>query len=158
LAPDRLYPADSPVGAVGTPGLMLRMPSRLYATKHNGSVAFQAVRSSPEFVRNNRTLGGGQWDAAMKAAPGTPAGWDSDQFGTDLASGDVGNLNFIEPDQCDDMHGVNVQGTTPTDATLQQASDCGKGDAIIYRGDNYTDALIRKIQASSVWTNPDKRT
>jgi hypothetical protein len=157
LAPDRLYPADSPVGSIGTAGLMLRMPTRLYATKHNASVNFQAVRSSPEFVRNNRTLGGGQWDAAMKAAPGTPAGWDFDQFGTDLASGDVGNLNFIEPDQCDDMHGVRTQGTTPTDSTLQPGSDCGK-DAIVYRGDNYTDALIKKIEASAVWKNTDKRT
>ncbi len=158
LAPDRIYPSDSPVGAIGTPGLMLRMPARLYATKHNASVNFQAVRSSPDFVRNNRTMGGGQWDAAMKAASGTPAGWDFDQLGTDLASGDVGNLNFLEPDQCDDMHGVKVQGTTAADSTLQLAGDCGKDDAILYRGDNYTDGLIRKIQASPVWTNTDKRT
>jgi hypothetical protein len=157
-APDRIYPPGSPVGATGTPGLMLRMPARLYATKHNTSVNFQAVRSSPDFVRNNRTMGGGQWDAALKAAPGTPAGWDVDQLGTDLARGDVGHLNFLEPDQCDDMHGVKVQGTTATDATLQLASDCGKDDAILYRGDNYTDYLIKKIEASSVWTNTDKRT
>jgi hypothetical protein len=158
LAPDRVYPADSPVGAIGTPGLMLRMPARLYATKHNASVAFQAVRSSPEFAGSNRSMGGGQWDAAMKAAPGTPAGWDVDRLGTDLASGDVGNLNFLEPDQCDDMHGVKVQGTTARDSTLQLASDCGKDDAILYRGDNYTDSLIRKIEASPVWKNADKRT
>ncbi len=158
LAPDRVYPAGSPVGAIGTPGLMLRMPARLYATKHNASVNFQAVRSSSEFVRSNRTMGGGQWDAAMKASPATPPGWDFDQLGTDLASGDVGNLNFLEPDQCDDMHGVKVQGTTSTDSTLQLASDCGKDDAILYRGDNYTDDLVRKIEASSVWKNTDKRT
>ncbi|HEX4566592.1 MAG TPA: alkaline phosphatase family protein, partial [Vicinamibacterales bacterium] len=106
----------------------------------------------------NRTMGGGQWDAAMKAAAGTPAGWDIDQLGTDLANGDVGNLNFLEPDQCDDMHGVKVQGTTATDSTLQLASDCGKDDAILFRGDNYTDYLIRKIEASSVWKNTNKRT
>jgi len=158
LAPDHVYPAGSPVGATGVPGLMLRMPARLYATKHNASVAFQAVRSSPEFARNNRTMGGGQWDAAMKAAPGTPAGWDVDQLGTDLANGDVGNLNFLEPDQCDDMHGVKVQGTTATDSTLQLASDCGKDDAILFRGDNYTDYLITRIEASPVWKNTDKRT
>ena len=75
-------------------------------------VAFQDVRSSPEFVRSNRTMGGGQWDAgACTQLRRTPAGWDVDQLGTDLLSGDVGNLNFLEPDQCDDMHGVNVQGT-----------------------------------------------
>ena len=157
LAPDRVYPADSPVRAIGTPGLMLRMPARLYATKHNESVNLQSVRSSPEFFRNNRTMGGGQWDAAMRAAAATPAGWDFDQLGTDLASGDVGNLNFLEPDQCDDMHGVKVEGTSATGSTVQ-ASDCGKDDAILYRGDNYADYLIKKIEASSVWTNTDKRT
>ena len=155
---DHVYPADSTVGAIGTPGLMLSMPARLYATKHNASVAFQAVRGSPEFARDNRTMGGGQWDAAMKAAASTPAGWDFDQLGTDLASGDVGNLNFLEPDQCDDMHGVKVQGTTAANSTLQLASDCGKDDAILYRGDNYADSLIKKIQASPVWKNTDKRT
>jgi len=157
LAPDHVYSADSPVGAIGVPGLMLRLPARLYVTKHNASVAFQAVRSSPEFARNNRTMGGGQWDAAMKAAAATPPGWDIDQLGTDLATGDVGNLNFLEPDLCDDMHGVTVQGTTARDSTLQLASDCGKDDAILFRGDNYTDYLIKKIEGSPVWRNTDKR-
>ncbi|HEX4568074.1 MAG TPA: hypothetical protein VH138_15670, partial [Vicinamibacterales bacterium] len=118
---------------------------------------FQAVRSSPEFVRNNRTMGGGQWDAAMKAAPGTPAGWDFDQLGTDLASGDIGNLNFLEPDICDDMHVVQVVGTLAGSPALRPASDCD-GDAIIYRGDNYVDYLIKKIEASPVWKNTAKRT
>jgi hypothetical protein len=157
LAADHVYPADSPVGAIGMPGLMLRMPARLYATKHNASVAFQDVRSSSEFVRNNRTMGGGQWDAALKAARSTPPGWDVDHLGTDLATGDVGNLNFLEPDQCDDMHGVKVEGTTAANPALQSASDCGKDDAILYRGDNYADYLITKIEASSVWKNADKR-
>jgi hypothetical protein len=157
LAPDTIYPAGSPVGAIGTPGLMLRMPGSLYATKHNESINFQAVRSAPDFVANNRTLGGGQFDAAMKVAPGTPAGWNLDQFSSDLASGDIGNLNFVEPDQCDDMHGVTLQGTVPPVTTLRTASDCA-GNALIYRGDNYTDYLIKKIQASAVWTNTEKRT
>ncbi|HVZ20575.1 MAG TPA: alkaline phosphatase family protein [Vicinamibacterales bacterium] len=156
LAPDHLYSPGSPVGAIGTPGLMLPMPARLYATKHNESMDFQHVRSSPDFARNNRTMGGGQWDAAMKAA-GTPPGWDMDQLGTDLARSDVGTLNFLEPDQCDDMHHVKVQGAVPGSATLVAASDCD-GDAIIYRGDNYTDYLIRKIEAAPVWTNVEQRT
>jgi hypothetical protein len=64
------------------------------------------VRSSPEFLANNRTMGGGQWDEALKAI--APAGWNIDQFSDDLASGDVGQLNILEPDQCDDMHGVTL--------------------------------------------------
>ncbi len=157
LADDHVYPAASPIGAIGTPGLQLRMPSSLYATKHNESVNFQAVRSAPDFVANNRTLGGGQWDEALRNAPSTPPGWNFDQFGADLASGDIGNLNFLESDQCDDMHGVTVQGTVPPSQTLKTASDCG-GNANIYRGDIYTDALIRKIQAANVWTSTAKRT
>jgi len=80
-----------------------------------------------------------------------------DQLGTDLSRGDIGTLNFLEPDQCDDMHGVKVQGTVSPGAMPIAASDCD-GNANIYRGDNYTDYLIRKIQAASVWTNTEKRT
>lgn len=156
VAPDHVYQSGSPVGAIGTPGLMVRLPGSAYAVKHNGSVFFQNVRSAPEFVSNNRTLGGGQWDEALMSSPNTPPGWNPDQFGTDLWSGDVGNVNFLEPDQCDDMHGVTVVGTIPPSTTTRAASDCA-GSALIYRGDLYTDYLIKKIQASPIWTNPQKR-
>jgi hypothetical protein len=56
------------------------------------------------------------------------------------------------------MHNITVQGTVPPSTTKISASDCSSGNAIIFRGDNYTDALIKKIQASPVWTNPQKRT
>ena len=156
IARDHVYSADSPVGARGNPDLQLPLPGSLYATKHNETMSFQNVRSAPEFVSSNRTMGGGQWDEAFRASPNTPAGWDLDQLGTDLWSGDVGNLNFLEPDQCDDMHGVTLRGTVPPSTTLVTASDC-TGSALTYRGDNYTDYLIQKIQASPVWTNTEKR-
>jgi len=152
-APDHVYQAGSPVGAIGNANLTLTLPGSLYATKHNESVNFQDVRSSAEFVSANRTMGGGQFDDALEKI--APTGWDIDQLGTDLWSGDVGQLNFLEPDQCDDMHGVTLQGTLP-DGTTKTASDCS-GNAMIYRGDNYTDYLIKKIQASPIWTNPEKR-
>jgi hypothetical protein len=156
LAHDHVYGAASPVGAIGNPNLMLTFPSGAYATKHNNTMAFQNVRSDPDFVANNRTMGGGQWDAAFMASPSTPAGWDTDQLGTDLASGDVGNLNFLVPDQCDDMHGIGVTGPIGGGPATGTASDCG-GNANIYRGDLYVDALIKKIEASPIWTNPQKR-
>jgi hypothetical protein len=160
VAPDHVYPAGtSPISTsttLGNPNLMLTFPSGLYATKHNETISFQNVRSAPEFVSSNRTMGGGQWDDAIRHSPNTPATWDIDQFGTDLASGDVGNLNFLEPDQCDDMHGVTVTGTIAGTTTTGTASDCG-GNANIFRADNYTDYLIRKIQASPIWTNTQKR-
>jgi hypothetical protein len=156
VAPDYLYTAEEPVGAIGTPGLQVRLAGSLYAAKHNGSVFFQNVRSSPDFLANNRTLGGGQWDAALAASPGAPVGWNPDQFGDDLQSGDVGQINILEPDQCDDMHGVTLVGTMPGSSTTKAASDCA-GNPLIYRGDKYTDYLIKKIQASPLWNNPQKR-
>jgi hypothetical protein len=156
VADDHLYPAGSPVGAIGTKGLRLPFPASLYMTKHNGTVAFQDVRSSPDFAKNNRTLGGGQWDDAIRRSPARPAGWNVDQFGADLQSGDVGQLNFLEPDQCDDMHGVKAPGTIEGTDTTAVASDCS-GPAGIYRGDLYVEWLVKKIETSALWTNAAKR-
>jgi hypothetical protein len=155
-APDKLYTADEPVGAIGKPNMAVRYAGALYAAKHNGSVFFQNVRSSPEFLQSNRTLGGGQWDDALANVADKPAGWEMDQFGKDLESGDVGQLNILEPDQCDDMHGVTLVGTVPGVTGTSPASDCA-GSALIYRGDKYTDYLIKKIKASPLWNNPNKR-
>jgi hypothetical protein len=156
VAPDHVFTADEPVGAIGTPGLNVRYAGALYAAKHNGSVFFQNVRSSADFATSNRTLGGGQWDDALAAVADKPAGWDVDQFSKDLQSGDVGQLNILEPDQCDDMHGVTLQGTMAGSTTVKAASDCA-GSALIYRGDKFTDTLVKKIKASPLWSNPNKR-
>jgi hypothetical protein len=153
--------------AVGTPGLNLPLPAGLYKTKHHPGMAYQNVRSASEFKFSNRTMGGGQWDAALKSttAYAVPAGYDYDQLGTDLANGTVGTLNFLVPDQCDDMHGITVKGTVAGSPTAVTASDCGSvannvptatGGAIITRGDNYVDALVKRIQASPLWKNPQK--
>jgi hypothetical protein len=156
IANDHVYLSSSPVGAIGNSHLMLPFPDALYATKHNPTLAFQNVRSAPDFNGANRTMGGGQWDEAIKRSPATPEGWDIDQLGTDLRNGDIANLNFLVPDQCDDMHGVKWTGTIEGSGEGAAPSDCG-GNAIIYRGDNYVDYLIRKIQDSPVWQNAHKR-
>ncbi|ANN70877.1 alkaline phosphatase family protein [Bordetella bronchialis] len=151
---DNAYPNGignnpTPIPSNGT----IPMPGNLYRTKHSPPMAFQDARLLPDFFFSNRTLGGGQFDANM--ANGTkyavPANYEVDQLGKDLESGDVGQLNFLIPDQCDDMHSttVNTAGGVP-------ASDCS-GNAIITRGDNYVDAIIRKIQASSLWKNTQRR-
>ncbi|MES2102881.1 MAG: phosphoesterase [Pseudomonadota bacterium] len=168
-AQDNVYAPGTMAGntaAVGNAQLTLPMPAGLYKTKHHPGMAYQNVRSAPEWKFSNRTLGGGQWDANLKnsSAYQVPAGYDFDQLGTDLASGNVGNLNFIMPDQCDDMHGISVKGTLNGAAVT--ASDCSSvannvptvtGGAIITRGDNYVDYLVKKIQASPLWKNPQKR-
>ncbi|MBO9686403.1 MAG: phosphoesterase [Mitsuaria chitosanitabida] len=153
--------------AVGNAALTLTMPAGLYKTKHHPGMAYQNVRSAPEFKYSNRTMGGGQWDATLKngTAYAVPANYDVDQLGTDLASGKVGQLNFLVPDQCDDMHGISVIGKLAGGGTAT-ASDCGSvannvaptsAANIITRGDNYVDALVKKIQASPLWKNPAKR-
>ncbi|HEX3849469.1 MAG TPA: hypothetical protein VHW01_00800 [Polyangiaceae bacterium] len=170
-AQDHLY-APGTIGGnaaqVGTPGLLLPLPAGLYKTKHHPGMAYQNVRSEPDFKFSNRTLGGGQWDSVLLNSTlyTPPANYDLDQFGTDLASGNFGQLNFVVPDQCDDMHSITVQGTVPPSTTKIAASDCGSisnnqpvatGGNIITRGDNYVDFLVKKIQASPSWQNPQKK-
>jgi len=148
------------------PQLSLPLPANLYRTKHHPGMAYQNVRSTPEWKYSNRTLGGGQWDKALanSTAYSIPAGYNYDQFSTDLAAGTVGNINFIMPDQCDDMHGITVKGTLNGVST--SASDCSSvannvpvatGGAIITRGDNFVDKIVKNIQASPLWKNPQKR-
>jgi hypothetical protein len=168
-AHDDIYPPGTLNGnttPVGNAALILPMPAGLYKTKHHPGMAYQNVRSAPEFRSSNRTLGGGQWDAALanSSAYAIPAGYNVDQFGSDLQSGDVGNINCLMPDQCDDMHGISVTGSLNGVSTT--ASDCSSvannvpvatGGAIIARGDNYVDYLVKKIEASPLWTNGSKR-
>ena len=161
IAHDNVYAPhtlNNNAAQIGNPALQLPLPAGLYKTKHHPGVAYQNVRSAVEFKSSNRTLGGGQWDSVMLSSTdyAIPANYDIDQFGTDLQTGDIGNLNFVIPDQCDDMHGITVQGTVPPSNTLVTASDCS-GNNIITRGDNYTDNVVKKIQASPIWQNPNKR-
>jgi len=98
---------------VGTPNFAV--VNGLYKVKHGPSIAFQSARNLPEFAATNRTIFGTQYQEAdwlKTTAYKVPSGWVYDQFSKDLAAGDVGNINFIVPDQCDDMHGVGSD-TTP---------------------------------------------
>ena len=154
---------------IGSPTLVLPMPAGLYKTKHHPGMAYQSVRSAPEFKYSNRTLGGGQWDAQLLSGSkyAIPAGYDVDQLGTDLAAGGVGVLNFVVPDQCDDMHGIAVTGKDSVTGVAGTASDCSSvssnnvpdatGGNILARGDNYVDALVKRIRASSLWANQQKK-
>ncbi|NML43621.1 phosphoesterase [Ramlibacter sp. G-1-2-2] len=166
-ASDHVYAAgtlNNNTASVGSTTATFALPAGLYKTKHHPGMAYQNVRSAPEFKYSNRTMGGGQWDANLKNTTkyAIPSNYDYDQLGTDLASGKVGNLNFVIPDQCDDMHGISVKATDGTTV----ASDCSSvannvanatGGAIITRGDNYVSALVKKIEDSPLWKNPQKR-
>ena len=125
----------------------------LYKVKHGPSIAYQSARALPEFHADNRSIFGTQYTAADYAkttAYTVPAGWMYDQFSADLAAGDIGNVNFIVPDQCDDMHGVG------TDASCINTNNSGFGPGI-KRADIYLNKVVSAIQASALWKNPQKR-
>ena len=117
----------------------------LYKVKHGPSIAYQTARTLPEFYADNRTIFGTQYTAAdwaKSTAYPIPTGWIYDQFGADLAAGDVGNVNFIVPDQCDDMHGVG------TDASCINNNN---GQTIgIKRADIYLNKVVTAIQNSAL--------
>jgi hypothetical protein len=133
----------------GTAGGPFVVPADLYKTKHHPGMAYQQTRSLPEFFADNRTIFGTQYTAvdwAKTSVYTVPTGYNTDQFSTDLTIGDVGNLNFIMPDQCDDMHGT---GSDPS---------CLSGsEAIIQRGDDYVRQVVAKIQASPIWANKQRK-
>jgi hypothetical protein len=171
-AADHVYAAGTLNGntaAIGDPNLVLPFPAGLYKTKHHPGMAYQNVRSAAEFKASNRTLGGGQWDAALLSGTdyAIPPGYDKDQLGTDLVTGDIGAINFVVPDQCDDMHSISVTGTDSVTHAAGTASDCSgvanntsptnPANNILTRGDNYVKYLVNKIEGSAVWQNPNKR-
>ncbi len=125
----------------------------LYKVKHGPSIAFQGARSLPDFVANNRTIFGTQYQEAdwlNSSIYPVPNGWIYDQFGKDLAAGDVGNINFIVPDQCDDMHGVG------SDTSCANTNNDGQAAGTL-RADIYLGMVVNKIRSSALWKNPQKR-
>lgn len=138
---------SSITGVNKSDGLTEPMISDLYKTKHHPPMHFDEVRNRPDFFRNlARTVGGGQWDAGIAAyAQAHKISWNTHQLENDLKSGDIGALNFIIPDQCDDMH-----------STGTQVSDCTEvayPTTIMLRGDAYAKYLVDTIQASPIWKN-----
>ena len=135
----------------------------LYKVKHGPSIAYQTARNLPEFYADNRTIFGSQFTATdwtstspfAKANGGTydTTNWIYDQFGADLTAGDVGNINFVVPDQCDDMHGVG-DGTE----TCNGGANSNNGqNASVTRADIYLNKVVSAIQNSALWKNKNKR-
>ncbi|HTQ36287.1 MAG TPA: alkaline phosphatase family protein [Steroidobacteraceae bacterium] len=136
--------------------------AQLYRVKHGPSIDFQTARNLPEFYADNRTIFGMQYTEAdwkrQTAYPSFDASkWIYDQFGTDLAMGDVGNINFVVPDQCDDMHGVGTAGTDGESCALGGSSSNNGQNVGVTRADIYLSKVIDKIKASALWKNKQKR-
>lgn len=128
------------------------MVSGLYKTKHQPAVAYDEIRNRPDFFRNHtRTVGGGQWDAGIASYTASHnISWNTHQLEDDLASGDVGALNYIVPDQCDDIHGL-------TSAAVPVPANCDAGPGGIQRGDAYAKYIVETIKASAIWKNSARK-
>ncbi|WP_233236576.1 alkaline phosphatase family protein [Bordetella sp. LUAb4] len=134
------------------------VPGGLYKVKHGPSIAYQTARNLPEFYADNRTIFGSQYnEAAWKSSTAYPSydvsTWIYDQFSKDLANGDVGNLNFVVPDQCDDMHGVGPD----TESCNGGANNNDGQNPSVTRADIYLKRVVAQIQGSALWKNPQKR-
>ncbi|MGD7366434.1 phosphoesterase, partial [Ralstonia pseudosolanacearum] len=136
-------------------GKVEAMMRGLYAVKHHPAMAFDEVRNRPDFFKNlTRTLGGGQWETSIEAyAKDQNISWNARQFENDLKSGEVGVLNYLIPDQCDNMHG---QGASVVDCDGYYEYD-EDYHPIVQRGDQYVKYLVDTIKASPVWQNPHRR-
>jgi hypothetical protein len=160
--------AYSGIDTVGTNGTIAdsqpyQLVQGLYKVKHGPSIAYQTARNLPEFHADNRTLFGSQFTATdwTSTSPFSTANggtydttkWIYDQFGADLAAGDVGNINFVVPDQCDDMHGVGDD----TETCNGGANGNNGQNPSVTRADIYLQKVISAIQASPVWQNKNKR-
>jgi len=97
--------------------------NQLYERKHNPFVSFADVQSSPSRLANIVDLS---------------------QLDADLASGNVPDYSFIDPDQCHDMHG---RAATPADPC-----DFSQVQSLISAGDQFLSDTVGKIMSSTAWT------
>jgi len=109
----------------------------------NGVPIAYSYPSNTESGSDNYTEAG-NWDGALQSYAtagnitswwsGNSQAWNQDQFLTDLQTGNVGNYNFIVPDQDDDMHNLGV----------------------VPRADYWAENIVKKIESSSLWNDPTK--
>lgn len=130
-----MYSQSMPVDPDGTPRPEIPMwPLKsanpdlysLYASKHNPSVNFDAVRTAPDFRAHNRT------DA---------------QFFDDASRGTLPRFSYVVPDLCHDDHGAR--------GTLTHAPECVSTNAgpspLLTTGDNYVQKIVDAVRASPLW-------
>jgi hypothetical protein len=109
---------------------------KLYAAKHNPFVYFRSVQEGDDPKNSLKNSVGFDGPRGLYA---------------DLASGDVPDLAFIAPNQCNDQHGRGNAGafcnfdpgTDGTQATLNPA--------LIFQGDVTVQKLVGAIKSSPAW-------
>jgi len=114
---------------------------QLYAVKHNPFAYFKSVQEG--YPRNN-TLN-------------NVVGFDGPNgLFADLATGDVPNLAFIAPNQCNDQHGRSNGDAFcafdfGVDDGLTAGTQAGLNPGLIQQGDVSIQRLVEAIAASRVW-------
>jgi hypothetical protein len=109
----------------------------LYAVKHDPFAYFSSVQEGTD--ENNSLANIVPFDGKVGLY-------------ADLASGNVPNLSFIAPNQCNDQHGRgNVEPFCQYDPNDDGMQD-GLNPALIYTGDNTANQVIQAIHRSPVWS------
>jgi phosphatidylinositol-3-phosphatase len=104
---------------------------RLYAAKHNPFVYFSDIATNPTRM--------------AKVGPFT-----LDGFKQDLA-GDVPNLVWISPNQCNDMHDLSPENATAENLAACAKTDNGADHSVIQLGDKYLSQVVPLIMGSKTW-------
>jgi phosphatidylinositol-3-phosphatase len=108
----------------------------LYAVKHDPFAYFSSVQEGTD--ANNSLTNIVPFDGKVGLY-------------ADLASGNVPNLSFIAPNQCNDQHGRgNVEPFCQYDPNDDGMQD-GLNPALIYAGDNTANQIIQAIHHSPIW-------
>jgi len=119
-----------------TPPLTSRMIVALYAAKHNPFVYFRNVQEGTD-PRNN-----------LKNA----VGFDGIRgLFADLRAGQIPNLAFIVPNQCNDQHGRDDAGPLCKYDPKDDGSQEGLNPALILRSDITLQNLVSAIKSSPAW-------
>jgi hypothetical protein len=139
------YDATQPLSPTNLPPLTSAGLLSAYAVKHNPFAYFQSVQEGTIRGSSLRNIVPFDGERGLYA---------------DLASGNVPNLSFIAPNQCDDQHGRGNgdafcefdQGTTAlqglTDGTL-----VGLNPGLSEQADTTVNRIVTAITASPAWNN-----
>ncbi len=137
------YDATQPLSATNLPPLTSAGLLSAYAVKHNPFAYFQSVQEGTIRGSSLRNMVGFDGPNGLYA---------------DLASGDVPNLAFIAPNQCDDQHGRGNgdafcqfdQGTTALEG-LTDGTQVGLNPGLSEQADTTVERIVTAITASPVW-------
>ncbi len=111
---------------------------KLYAAKHNPFVYFRSVQ---EHEMSGLSL------ARVAGFEGANGLYE------DLASGQMPNLSFIAPNQCNDQHGRGNGGSVCGFDPVTNGLQAGLNHGLIYVGDLTLRHLVKTIHSSPAWLN-----